>query len=332
MQVDELHCCAMSRLHCPLGLAVLAAVLGGAGCGSCFRSATTDGAPTTDAAPIGDSGSDATTDAVTSASSDAGDAGSGCIPDPVPVEVCDGRDNDCDGTIDLVGCAPGLEAWYRFEETSGTAFDSSGNGWHGSAIGSLDRAIPGPVGFALGCTGMVGDYIDVGAGPVFDASGGWTVEAWIGYVGFPAGNRVFAKASGLNPTFTDVQLVADGAPLSLATINWSACDDLQCGEALMSQQLIPITSFGHVALSYDGAFFHEYFNGLEADSLLDTSFAFGMWSEPLTICEWIADGGQTWEGVVDELKFWSVARTEAEVCADAAGVYSSGPPATCALP
>lgn len=74
------------------------------------------------------------------------------------------------------------DGWWRFAETTGHAFDSSGFGNHGTLAGSgVTRGVDSPVnegGFAYSFDGANG-YVTMGDVAAFEYTGGFAVEYWI---------------------------------------------------------------------------------------------------------------------------------------------------------
>jgi hypothetical protein len=262
----------------------------------------------------------------------AGDGAVPCVPAQPPIEVCNAADDDCDGTVDLDDCVAGLEAWYRFEETEGPVLDSSGNGWDGTALGAVLRGDIGAVGSAVTFPGATGDRISVVGGPSYDVSGGWTVEAWVGYPE-PAGNGTLAKGPGGGaPGSLDFELFVTADPGGgSAVASWGACDVATC-YSVPGALWMAVDRFVHVGLSWDGLRLHGYLNGVEYVTQLESGAFFGLWTNDLSMGNFVVATPMGWAGTLDEVKLWSVSRSEEEVCVDAHGTFAVGPPATCALP
>jgi hypothetical protein len=263
---------------------------------------------------------------------DAGDGATPCAPADPPIEVCNGIDDDCDGALDPDDCAPGLEAWYRFEETDGPVIDSSGNGWDGTALGAVIRGDVGAIGSGITFSGATGDRVAVVGGPAYDASAGWTIEAWVGFPE-PAGNGALVKGPGGGaPGSLDFQFLVSTDPGGgSATASWGACDVATC-YALPGALWTPVNRFVHLAASWDGVRLHGYLNGAEYAQQLETGAFFGLWDNDLSMGNFVAAAPTGWLGTLDEVKLWSVTRSAEEICFDAHGTYAPGPPATCALP
>jgi hypothetical protein len=237
-----------------------------------------------------------------------------CEPTEPPLELCDGRDNDCDGTIDLPGCGPGLVAWYRFEDTTGPVLDSSGNDNHGAVIGAVVRGSMGWHGTAVNLDGGAGTRITVPDTASFSFGTAFSIEAWI----FPEDcahpgsdhNTVAGKETEFLLAFNT----------GCASANYVHIGDW--GREAAAINLEP-RRWTHYALTYDGATMRTYIDGLLqgvgtpfAGTMTDTAF-------PMHIGARTDCCTQTFHGRIDEVKIWNVVRSEAEVCADAGNTYDA---------
>jgi hypothetical protein len=145
----------------------------------------------------------------------------------------------------------------------------------------------------------------------FSLSGaGLTVEAWVWANTFPSGSGTVLHRSGSGAS-DDLLLAADeGANW------WSSSLLLSAASSAQSTSPLQIGSWTHVALTYDGSEHKLYVNGILESNPTDTSgLAFGA-SEPWTLGARLDGTGTAvdfWDGQIDELRIWSVARTEAEI-------------------
>ena len=203
-------------------------------------------------------------------------------------------------SADLVG------AW-NFNETSGSARDASTFGNHGALSGAA-RVTTGKFGGALQFDG-VNDYVGVPDSASLDLTKGMTIEAWVNparltdhrTIAFKEHRAAWHQAYSL--------YASEGTSRPSAEIGVGSSYSAQT-----SSQTIPANAWTHVAATYDGTTLRVYRNGVQvgtrtlAGSLTTTNDPLkfggnGVWSE------WF-------DGRLDEIRVWKVARTAAQVQTD----------------
>jgi hypothetical protein len=147
-------------------------------------------------------------------------------------------------------------------------------------VGAPTRGAPGAVGSSLLFGGGALDRVVVAGGPVYDASAGWTIEAWVGLLGRGGGVQVMVKWDGSSIEDFQFQVNLDGTATSAAGAI-TGCDGVGCYGAVLPSWS-PISDFAHMALSWDGALIHGYLNGLEVFLQAEPTAFFGTWSMPLS--------------------------------------------------
>ena len=84
---------------------------------------------------------------------------------------------------------------------------------------------------------------------------------------------------------------------------------------------VTVGRFTHYAVTYDGTTIRSFVDGIQVGP--GTPFTGSMPDRALSL--WIGARPdccvQTFRGRIDELKIWSVTRTERQVCEDAGGAY-----------
>jgi hypothetical protein len=257
--------------------------------------------------------------------------------------VCDPTDGLCDyapapdGTVCSLGTCqagvcvvggggpcdphpqPGLAAYYRFEDTSGIVCDSSGNNNHGTALGSgYSRGVAGKLGTAIYFNGSDG-RVQVPASPSLDMLTAGTLEMWVRLdnIDFSPKTTV-ARGTGnndnndlMNATCGNMQTIFTH---SQVTTNVTS----QCG-------LLPAQTWLHIAVVNDGQTLTMFVNDVPTTTAAGGSM--GHLTSDLFIGR-REQGLFAMAGAIDEIKWWTVARTQQQICVDAGGTWSG----SCALP
>lgn len=231
---------------------------------------------------------------------------------------------DAPPAVDAAAIEPGLAAWYRFEEVEGaTIVDATGHGHDGTLTGGAQRVL-GKVGMGLR---ILGGYVRVPASPGLDFTQAATVELWLKVPASTLGTGVFnivSRGTGnsddlfsINSSCGNVQTIfqhVSSAPVG-TTAPTTACGALQADR------------WTHIAIVNDGVHFALYLDGAMA-AVGDQGGFLGAITNDLYVGRREQGVFVLADGTIDELKWWTTARTAAQVCADAGGTDSSG----CAIP
>ena len=209
--------------------------------------------------------------------------------------------------------AGGLVAAYGFDEPSGaTAFDASGAGNPG-VISGATRTPSGRAGAALTFDG-VNDLVTVADSASLDFTEAVTLEAWV-YPTTVAGYRtvVMKEAPGL---YTWALYGSTTTGLPNGRVVTSADFDVK-GPAKL-----PLNTWSHVAVTYDGATLRMYLNGQQTVQRAVTG--------PITTsARALQIGGNTiwnewFKGRIDEVRVYDRALSAAEIGADMTQPVSAG--------
>ena len=163
--------------------------------------------------------------------------------------------------------------------------------------------------------------MEVADDPALNPTDAITVEAWV-YLNSYAG-------WGKDPHFADCPM--------LVAKNWetSYALALGCGGDVMDSFVngieyyenvptIPLHTWTHVAMTYNGATRRNFQNGQPITEIDDIEGAIGDTTDPLRIGDDVS-----WDfspnGRIDDVRIWNVARTQSEIAAGMNGVASDAP-------
>jgi hypothetical protein len=234
----------------------------------------------------------------------------------------------------LNNISPSLESFYQplpadeytvglwhMDEVSGNAFDSSGNGNTGVPTGGF--VATGLIGGGRSMNTVGGasaqtDYIDTGITNTSSLkfTTGFTVEAWIYPTAYDAShNTVAGEETGFLFAFNSVGAVADYIYAGGA---WTSATGGSC--------TIPLNTWSHKAMTYDGVTVNSYLNGVLCGSTLKTG---SMLSANNIYIGMRNPGGtkQPFHGTIDEVRISNTARTPEQIKAAASrrpsAIYTS---------
>ncbi len=211
-------------------------------------------------------------------------------------------------TIAVAAAGSGLQAAYGFEEGSGTTVgDISGKGNVGTAAGTTWIA-GGRYGKAIGLGS--GAMVTVNDSATLDLSSGMTLEVWV----YP---------TNVNATWANLIMKPNGSPADFApcyVLNGStpsAVPSAYISPAtanLLAPTALPLNTWSHIAVTYDGALMSFYLNGALVSSTA-VSGAITASTDALTIGG-NSYSGQNWMGLVDEVRIYNRALGVAEIQTD----------------
>jgi hypothetical protein len=202
----------------------------------------------------------------------------------------------------------GLVGAYAFNEGTGTtAGDSSGAG-NGGTLSNAAWTADGVFGPALSFNGS-NAWVSVADSANLDLTTSMTLEAWVRPSALTSDWRTIVlkeRPSGLSYAL----YAADGGsrpPAGYVSVNGSDA-------AAVAPTTLPLNTWTHVAMTYDGATLRLYVNGQLAGSRATTGSA-AVSASPLRIggnAVW----GEWFSGAIDEVRIYNRALSQAEIQAD----------------
>ena len=202
------------------------------------------------------------------------------------------------GNTRLLAQADGPVAAYAFSETSSvTAGDSAGNGNDATLVNGPTWA-SGRFGGGLQLDG-IDDVVPLPMTETLTFSSAFTVEAWIAPTMFDH-ERMLWWTPGARLT-----LRAEGTVVPVAMLT-----DGQVG--FVSSGTLPVGTWSHVAVTYDGSRLRLFINGADAGSRAATGTLM-----PAPEAGMLG-GASAFAGKIDELRFYRRALSQAEIRLDSA--------------
>jgi len=198
---------------------------------------------------------------------------------------------------------PNLIGLWKLDEISGTvAADSSGHGNDGTVVGGAQWV----AGYIDGALDFDGDdnYVDCGYDPVFDTANEMTLAAWVTIRSIPtAWACVVAKGEyswrisneNMEPRF------------HFGITIWSASNPSIPGDTPVGYD-----EWHHVAGTYDGANINVYLDG-SLDGTVATTSPIGVNAANVLIGENPEAAGRNWDGLIDDVRIYNRALSEAEI-------------------
>ncbi len=201
-------------------------------------------------------------------------------------------------------------------DLSARAVDSSGNETSTSTIVVDVQNTTPPVNALPGSQHLVfdgsNDRVDLGN---IDIPGNqMTLEAWVNSSDLSncaaRDCRIIAKATGVNDQdhYWMVSTIQDGGNTALRfrlKTNGNT-------STLVSSSNVPENSWVHIAATYDGSAMRLYQDG----NLVGTTSKSGSITTASTVPAWLGDspvGNRPWQGAIDDVRIWTVARSQAEI-------------------
>jgi hypothetical protein len=209
-------------------------------------------------------------------------------------------------------CSPGLAAWYHFDDTSGPVLDACGH-HDGSAEGTgVTRGAAGRIGSAFAFDGTDGRVV-VPAARELDFVTSGTIELWIKIADKLNPGATVSRGTG-NADDNVLQTTDCGNVLTIYT-------QVPDGAAVLASECDALTeaSWAHVAVVNDGTQARLYINA----QLTKTSPGGFLGTLPHALYIGRRQQGEfPLTGSLDELMWWTVVRTQEQICGDAIGTWA----------
>ena len=213
-----------------------------------------------------------------------------------------------------------LKAYYRFEGTDQNVTDSSSSGMHGflgtdATVESTDPvrapALAGDFGCMLEFDG-VDDLVTGPSGGLLDLPGTYTLEAWVRPDALGTYQTILARGSGNgNPADYLFTVWTDGRiSLKHGNLLW-----------LHSASSISAEEWNHVAVVKTLGSYTFYLNGVVDGASGSTPNALGASTDPLQLGKQ-GSSANYFDGRLDEVRIWNVARSQAQIQAAALGLQN----------
>lgn len=216
----------------------------------------------------------------------------------------------------------GLVLALFFDEAAGaTANDSSGGGRNGTI--SAATRVAGKVGGALSFNGTT-SIVNVPDSAALDLTTAMTLEAWVNPTQLSGWETVLLKGNGAGSGLLSYALYAhDGAPLGggvAAPAGYVRIGGDQSLRGATQPPLVPLNTWTHLALTYDGTaaggtVMRLYVNGTLAASRTQTG-TIPNGNGPLAIGGNAVFGNESFNGLIDEVRVYNRALTAADIVAD----------------
>jgi N-acetylneuraminic acid mutarotase len=223
-------------------------------------------------------------------------------------------------------CAPapeGLAAWWRGE---GNAQDAAG--MHpGTVVGNVAYA-PGVVGQGFHFDGL-GGYVRIPNDEALDFPRELTIELWYKHEGLPsdAYGLVSARGTDVRPVNYAISVIPTGIGPYFNDPEVASGDDAEYGGTYEASRYLPVPSSGvfhHLAVTFRQASATEvelktFIDGaLVRTKRLAAQLANGLNDTAIVIGRSNEDGGEWFQGVIDEVAIYRRALSDAEISAIAA--------------
>jgi len=175
--------------------------------------------------------------------------------------------------------------------------------------------VPSGLAFALGFDADQHQFAEIPDSPSLDLSSDWTIEAWVWQETTSANLHIISKW-GTAPE-ASYELEADNGVLRLGTNN-----GVNSTTVLVAPTAMPVQAWTHAAATFSGGIAHLFVNGTEVTQ--------GPMDEPANSAKPLSLGregpplaSRYFDGRLDEIRIWNVARTQSQIMSTMSTVISA---------
>ena len=221
-------------------------------------------------------------------------------------------------TLPAAAQSAGLVAAYSFDEGAGTTTaDNSGNGNKGTLVSGATWSTSAKFGGAVSFDGTNG-RIDIADSNSLDLTTGMTLEAWVRPIANSSYRTVVLKEV---PGELSYALYAADSDHGTRPSGWNRKGDVS--RYVDGTGALPLNSYSHIAVTYNGSALVFYVNGVAARSIAATGTILTS-SLPLRIggnAVW----GEYFQGQIDEVRVYNRALSQSEIQIDMVTPIGGGP-------
>jgi hypothetical protein len=217
----------------------------------------------------------------------------------------------CDGTG---ACATPL-LWFKLDEAAGAGTVANSGTWPGTATVAGTQGATGITGKALQLA-QAADGITIAdpADGSLDNFAAWTVEGWINMSTLPLNG--YATLEKKDPAYICRIAQATGMYYDQSIVSAPGQPP--------TNYIIPtgmtVGTWYHIACSYSTGALIVYFNGSKVATTAGGTGAIADTASPLLFGH--GTNTENLVGLLDDVKMWTTARTDRQVCLDACGSYT----------
>ena len=207
-----------------------------------------------------------------------------------------------------------LVASYGFNENSGTTLtDNSGRNNHGTLVNGPTWTSAGKYGPALVFDGN-NDLVNINDDNSLDLTTGMTLEAWVNPSDLTGYKTVLCKENSTNNFIYTLSANNSTSNTTSQRPN-SRMANGSANVTVTGTSKLPLNTWTHIASTYDGSVFRFYVNGVQV-STTNINGTMGISTGMLRIGGTTTLGSQYFTGIIDEVRIYNRALSQAEIQTD----------------